>query len=62
MDYLDQYATSADKAIFLAETFLSKKSLDDLAGELDNYLSVNQYNLIRVMRRYFNNEILLDIR
>jgi predicted Zn-dependent peptidase len=62
MDYLDQYATSADKAIFRAETFLSKKSLDDLAGELDNYLSVNQYNLIRVMRRYFNNEILLDIR
>jgi predicted Zn-dependent peptidase len=62
MDYLDQYATSADKAIFLAETFLSKKSLDDLAGELDNYLSVNHYNLIRVMRRYFNNEIVLDIK
>jgi predicted Zn-dependent peptidase len=62
MDYLDQYATSADKAIFLAETFLSKKSLDDLAGELDNYLSVNHYNLIRIMRRYFKNEIALDIK
>ena len=62
MDYLNQYATSADKAIFLAETFLSKKSLDDLADELDNYLSVDHYNLIRIMRRYFNNEIVLDIQ
>ncbi len=62
MDYLNQYATSADKAIFLAETFLSKKSLDNLADELDNYLSVNHYNLIRIMRRYFNNEIVLDIK
>jgi len=62
MDYLNQYATSADKAVFLAETFLSKKSLDDLADELDNYLSVDHYNLIRIMRRYFNNEILLDIQ
>ena len=62
MDYLNQYATSADKAIFLAEAYLSKKSLDDLAGELDNYLSVDHYNLIRIMRRYFNNEIVLDIK
>jgi predicted Zn-dependent peptidase len=62
MDYLNQYATSADKAIFLAETYLSKKNLDDLAGELDNYLSVDHYNLIRIMRRYFNNEIVMDIK
>ncbi len=61
MDYLNQYATSADKAVFLAEAFLSKKSLDDLPGELENYLSVDNYSLIRIMRRYFINEIVFDI-
>ena len=62
MDYLNQYATSADKAVFLAEAFLSKKSLDDLPDELENYLSVDHYSLIRIMRRYFNNEIVFDIK
>ncbi len=61
MDYLNQYATSADKAVFLAEAFLSKKSLDDLPDELGNYLSVDHYSLIRIMRRYFIDEIVLDI-
>lgn len=62
MDYLNQYATSADKAVFLAQAFLSKKSLDDLPDELENYLSVDHYSLIRIMRRYFNNEIVFDIK
>ncbi len=61
MDYLNQYATSADKAVFLAEAFLSKKSLDDLPDELENYLSVDHYSLIRIMRRYFTNEIVFDV-
>lgn len=62
MDYLNQYASSADKAVFLAKTFLNKKSLDDLPDELENYLSVDQYSLIRIMRRYFINEIVFDIK
>jgi predicted Zn-dependent peptidase len=62
MDYLNQYATSADKAVFLAEAFLSKKNLDDLPGELENYLSVDHHSLIRIMRRYFTNEIVFDIK
>lgn len=62
MDYLNQYATSADKAVFLAETFLSKKSLGDLPDELENYLSVDNYSLIRIMRRYFTNEIVFDVK
>jgi zinc protease len=61
-DYLNQYTTSADKAVFLAETFLSKKSFDDFPNELDNYLSVDHYGLIRIMRRYFINEIVLDVK
>jgi len=62
MDYLNQYATSADKAVFLAEAFLSKRSLDDLPDELENYLSVDNYSLIRIMRRYFTNEIVFDVK
>jgi len=62
MDYLNQYATSADKAVFLAEAFLSKKNLDDLPNELENYLSVDHYSLIRIMRRYFINEIVFDVK
>ena len=62
MDYLNQYATSADKAVFLAEAFLYKKSLDDLPDELGNYLSVDHYNIIRIMRIYFTNEIVFDIK
>ena len=62
MDYLNQYATSADKAVFLAEAFLSKKSFDDIPNELDNYLSVDHYSLIRIMRRYFINEIVFDVK
>jgi zinc protease len=62
MNYLNQYATSADKAVFLAEAFLSKKSLDNLPDELENYLSVDHYSLIRIMRRYFTNEIVFDVK
>jgi zinc protease len=62
MDYLNQYATSGDKAVSLAEAFLSKKSLDDLPHELENYLAVDHYSLIRIMRRYFTDEIVLDVK
>ncbi len=62
MDYLNQYATSADKTVFLAKAFLSKKSLDDLPDELGNYLSVDHYNIIRVMQIYFTNEIVFEIK
>ena len=62
MDYINQYATSADKAVFLAEASLSKKSFDDLPRELENYLSVDHYSLIRIMRRYFTNEIVFDVK
>ncbi len=62
MDYLNQYATSADKAVFLAEAFLFKKSLDDLPDELGNYLSVDHHSLIRIMQKYFTNEIVFDVK
>jgi hypothetical protein len=63
MDYINQYATSLDKALFLAETFLSKKTLDDLSTELDKYLAVNSYNIIRATNKYLiKGRIILDIK
>ena len=63
MDYINQYATSLGKALLLAETFLSKKSLDSLSTELDKYLAVNSYNIIRATNKYLiNGRIILDIK
>ena len=61
IDYINQYATSVDKALFLAETFLSKKSLGGLSDELESYLAVDRYRIIRIMRRYFIKEITLNV-
>jgi predicted Zn-dependent peptidase len=63
MDYINQYATSLDKALFLAETFLSKKTLDDLSTELDKYLAVTPFSIIRVTYNYLiKGRIILDIK
>ncbi len=63
MDYINQYTTSLDKALLLAETFLSKKSLDDLSTELDKYLAVTPYNIIRATNKYLiKGRIILDIK
>lgn len=63
MDYISQYSTSMDKAIFLAEVFLSKISLDDLPNELDKYLDVTPSDIIGILNRYFTQDrIILDIK
>lgn len=62
MDYIKQFTTSADKALFLAETLLSRKNINNLPDELEKYLAVDRYRLIRIIRRYFINEIILDVR
>jgi zinc protease len=63
MDYIDHYSTSLNKALFLAETFLSKQSLDHLPGELEKYLSVTSYDILRTSKKYFTEEsIVLNIK
>jgi len=63
MDYINQYTTSLGKALLLAETFLSKKSLDDLSTELDKYLAVTPYSIIRATNKYLiKGRIILDIK
>ena len=63
MDYINQYATSLGKALLLAETFLSKKGLDDFSTEIDKYLAVNPYDIIRATNKYLSKgRIILDIK
>jgi zinc protease len=63
MDYINQYSTSLGKALFLAETFLSKKSLDTLSTDLDKYLAVTPFSIIRVTNKYLiEGRIILDIK
>ncbi|UCC41311.1 MAG: insulinase family protein [Candidatus Aminicenantes bacterium] len=63
IDYISQFATSLSKALFLNETFLSKRSLDGLSGELEKYLSVTPHDILRISKKYFTQEnILLNIK
>jgi len=63
MDYINHYATSLNKALFLTETFLSKQRLDDLPVELEKYLSINTYDILRTSKKYFTQEsTLLNIK
>jgi zinc protease len=62
MDYLNQYSTSLKKALFLIEVFLYKGDFDHLKDELDKYLAVSNYDIIKILNRYFiNKSIILNI-
>ena len=62
-NYVSLYSTTLDRALFLAESFLSRGSLDHLPSELDKYLKVTSGEIIGVMNRYFvpENRILLIV-
>jgi len=64
MDYIRQFETSLEKALFLSDTFLSHGTLDVLPLELNKYLNVEARDIIGVVNRYFNsdNRILLTIK
>lgn len=63
MNYINQYSSAVDKAIFLIEAFCSGISLDQLAGELDKYLKVTPSSIIGIANRYFKQDgIILDIK
>jgi zinc protease len=61
-DYFQRFSTSMDKAIFLAEAFLSGINLMELPNEFNKYLSVSAAGIIGVMNRYFRqSSIMLNI-
>jgi zinc protease len=63
MDYLMQHGTVLDKAIFLAEKTLEVDEQAEWSDELDRYLSVTGYDILRTLNKYFNDgRILLDIK
>ena len=64
MDYLRQFATSLDRAIFLAETFLSQRSPENYPSELDRYLEVTASQIVGIVNRYFTreNSALLNVK
>lgn len=53
MDYINQYATYLDRAIFLSENAFHHNNLDNLSSELKKYMSVGSSQIIGIMNRYF---------
>ena len=63
MDYLKQFATVLDKAIFLTEELLDRGSFTQWLDELGRYLAVSHYEVSRMANKYFKeNKILIKIK
>jgi len=64
MDYIRQYATFLERALFLTDAFLARQTMDHLPSELNRYLQVSTTDIIGVVNRYFtsDNRILLNIK
>jgi zinc protease len=62
-DYLKRLDTTLGKAIFLAENYFEKKSLDEIFDKLTRYMQIPSTRITGVMNRYFSEgSILLNIR
>lgn len=63
LDYIKQYSTYVDRAIFLAESYLSQNSVENVSEELNKYLSVKPPEIAGAMNKYFAQEnILLHVK
>ncbi len=62
--FINRFATSEQKALYLVESFLSGKVLDRLHDDIEKYSAVTPEKIIGVANRYFkqNQSIILDIR
>jgi zinc protease len=61
-DYIKRYATTVDKALFLANAYVSGIGWEDLSAELDEYLGVTASRIQWVMARYFKESVLINIK
>ncbi len=62
-DYVNRYATSVDKTLFLTNAFLSGIPWVELPSELDQYLSVTAPRIMFTMGQYFaQDRILVNIK
>ncbi|NIM90073.1 MAG: peptidase M16 [Candidatus Aminicenantes bacterium] len=64
MDYVSQYATFLERALFLTDIYLTQGTLERLPAELNRYLGVSAIDIIGVINRYFisDNRIVLNIK
>jgi predicted Zn-dependent peptidase len=62
-DFIDNYYSPEKRALFLTRNYISKIKIQDLARELDKYLSVSSSEIVGIMNRYFTDySILLEIK
>jgi len=62
-DYINQYMSSLPRALFLAETFLSRNILLNPSEELEKYLKVTPKDIVGVTNRYFGIDyVILDVK
>jgi zinc protease len=64
VDYIRQYATSLERALFLNDAYFTHGTMDRLVSELNRYLEVSAIDIIGVINRYFTSDrrILLKIK
>jgi len=64
MDFIRKFSTNLDKALFLADAFLSGRPLNDLHLELQKYFEITPTDILRVTNRYFStsNRVFLSIK
>jgi len=61
-DYLRRFETVLGKAIFLAENYLERNSLDEIFDQLNKYMQIPSARITGIMNRYFSQgSILLNI-
>ena len=56
LDYIKQYATPMDRAIFLAENYWNQNKIENSSEILDKFLSVTSSEIAGVMNKYFTRE------
>lgn len=59
MDYLKQFTTVLDKAIFLTKELLDRESFTQWLDELGRYLAVSHYDVSRMANKYFQEDKIL---
>ena len=63
IDYVNQYATVANRAIFLAKSYLVGIPLSELHLELEKYMSVTGTRLTWTVNKYLGeNSVFVDIK
>jgi len=58
-DYLRRLETAQGKAVFLAENYLEKNSLEDIFEELNKYMQIPAARITGIINRYFSQGSLL---